>query len=107
MLRAGRTSHPRPAVDASVSMSKHEIFPFDPAANGWQPYTDEGFIGLVGPLWTRPRRASGRRSARSNRYIGASPKLMGARRCFRRAPLRKISRPVSRVLYGLRLAPQT
>jgi uncharacterized protein (TIGR00369 family) len=26
---------------------------FDPAADGWQPYTDEGFIGLVGPLWTR------------------------------------------------------
>src|SRR6187549_3153596 len=53
MLRAGRTSHPRPAVDASVSMSKHETIPFDPAANGWQPYTDEGFIGLVGPFWTR------------------------------------------------------
>jgi len=34
-------------------MSKHEIIPFDPAANGWQPYTDEGFIGLVGPFWTR------------------------------------------------------
>ena len=27
--------------------------PFDPAAHGWEPYTDEGFIGLVGPLWTR------------------------------------------------------
>jgi acyl-coenzyme A thioesterase PaaI-like protein len=27
--------------------------PFDPATAGWQPYTDEGFIGLVGPLWTR------------------------------------------------------
>jgi len=26
---------------------------FDPAAAGWQPYRDEGFIGLVGPLWTR------------------------------------------------------
>ena len=27
--------------------------PFDPAARGWIPYTDAGFIGLVGPLWTR------------------------------------------------------
>ena len=28
--------------------------PFDPAAAGWEPYTDEGFIGLVGPFWSRP-----------------------------------------------------
>jgi acyl-coenzyme A thioesterase PaaI-like protein len=27
--------------------------PFDPAAAGWEPYRDEGFIGLVGPFWTR------------------------------------------------------
>ena len=26
---------------------------FRSAANGWEAYTDEGFIGLVGPLWTR------------------------------------------------------
>src|SRR5690349_17547888 len=26
---------------------------FDPAAAGWQPYAADGFIGLVGPLWTR------------------------------------------------------
>ena len=25
--------------------------PFDPATAGWTPYTDDGFIGLVGPLW--------------------------------------------------------
>jgi acyl-coenzyme A thioesterase PaaI-like protein len=30
---------------------------FDPAAAGWQPYTDEGFIGLVGPFWSRLKRA--------------------------------------------------
>src|SRR6201990_3722909 len=30
-----------------------EIAPFDPAAAGWQAYKDEGFIGLVGPFWTR------------------------------------------------------
>jgi acyl-coenzyme A thioesterase PaaI-like protein len=26
---------------------------FDPAAAGWELYRDEGFIGLVGPFWTR------------------------------------------------------
>lgn len=30
------------------------IAPFDPAAAGWEPYHDEGFIGLVGPFWSRP-----------------------------------------------------
>ena len=31
--------------------------PFDPAAAGWQPYAhdDTGFIGLVGPFWSRPK----------------------------------------------------
>ena len=26
---------------------------FDPVTAGWEPYSDEGFIGLVGPFWTR------------------------------------------------------
>ncbi len=26
---------------------------FDPAAAGWEPYRDEGFVGLVGPFWSR------------------------------------------------------
>jgi uncharacterized protein (TIGR00369 family) len=26
---------------------------FDPAAAGWEPYSDDGFIGLIGPLWQR------------------------------------------------------
>jgi len=26
---------------------------FDPAAAGWEPYHDQGFIGLVGPFWMR------------------------------------------------------
>jgi acyl-coenzyme A thioesterase PaaI-like protein len=26
---------------------------FDPAAAGWEPYQDKGFIGLVGPFWMR------------------------------------------------------
>jgi acyl-coenzyme A thioesterase PaaI-like protein len=28
--------------------------PFDPAAHGWQEYTDKGFIGHVGPFWMKP-----------------------------------------------------
>ena len=30
---------------------------FDPAAAGWQPYPGEGFIGLVGPFWSRPKKS--------------------------------------------------
>lgn len=33
---------------------------FDPAAQGWEPHTDTGFIGLVGPLWIR-QEENGRR----------------------------------------------
>ncbi|MGY6249460.1 PaaI family thioesterase [Bosea thiooxidans] len=29
--------------------------PLDPAAEGWEPYVDDGFIGLVGPFWQRRR----------------------------------------------------
>jgi len=32
---------------------KTDTRPFNPAAAGWEPYSDEGFIGLVGPFWTR------------------------------------------------------
>ncbi len=35
-----------------------KIVPIDPAAHGWEPYADEGFIGLVGPFWTRPQDGS-------------------------------------------------
>jgi acyl-coenzyme A thioesterase PaaI-like protein len=27
--------------------------PFDPAANGWETYDDDGFIGHVGPFWMK------------------------------------------------------
>lgn len=27
---------------------------FDPAVAGWERYSDEGFIGLIGPIWMRP-----------------------------------------------------
>lgn len=30
---------------------RHRLF--DPAAEGWELYDDEGFIGLVGPFWRR------------------------------------------------------
>ena len=32
---------------------------FDPASAGWQPYghDDTGFIGLVGPFWSRPKKS--------------------------------------------------
>ena len=28
---------------------------FDPAADGWEPVDDTGFLGLVGPTWRRVR----------------------------------------------------
>ncbi len=33
--------------------------PFDPASAGWEPYglDDTGFIGLVGPFWSRPQKS--------------------------------------------------
>lgn len=35
-----------------------KIVPIDPAAAGWEPYGDDGFIGLVGPLWMRKQPGS-------------------------------------------------
>jgi uncharacterized protein (TIGR00369 family) len=35
---------------------------FDPAAHGWEEMSDDGFIGLVGPIWQKPD-ASGVRYA--------------------------------------------
>ena len=50
------------------SLVADEPQPFDPAAAGWEPYTDEGFVGLVGPFWVR-------RSGASFRYaFTAQPK---------------------------------
>ena len=39
---------------AAPPSSAEPIAPFDPAAAGWELYRDEGFIGLVGPFWSRP-----------------------------------------------------
>jgi acyl-coenzyme A thioesterase PaaI-like protein len=39
--------------ELSSSAATTEVVRFDPIVAGWQPYGDEGFIGLIGPLWTR------------------------------------------------------
>ena len=39
-------------------MSRHDgeaAPPFGPAADGWEPVDDKGFLGLVGPTWRRLR----------------------------------------------------
>ena len=41
-------------TEAGPSTGLAQDMPFDPAAAGWTAYSDEGFIGLVGPLWERP-----------------------------------------------------
>jgi len=40
-------------VDQPAAPAAGKAPAFDPAAEGWEPYGDEGFIGLVGPFWTR------------------------------------------------------
>ena len=40
----------RPAGSAAIA---DNTAAYDPAADGWEVYRDEGFIGLVGPFWTR------------------------------------------------------
>src|SRR6516225_8005066 len=63
MLRGARRPHPRHPSRRVHPMTNNDPpggppaagapAGFDPAAAGWEPYTDEGFIGLVGPFWTR------------------------------------------------------
>ena len=40
-------------LQTGPAMSSSDTQPFDPAANGWEAYSDDGFVGLVGPFWTR------------------------------------------------------
>ena len=42
----------KPPVSPPVVADK--VATFEPATAGWEPYRDEGFIGLVGPFWRRP-----------------------------------------------------
>src|SRR5512147_546124 len=41
----------RKAASPAMNDTSHRTF--DPAAHGWEAYGDDGFIGLVGPFWTR------------------------------------------------------
>ncbi len=36
-----------------TNASAETIPAFDPAGAGWEPYTDDGFIGLIGPFWAK------------------------------------------------------
>ena len=44
---------PNPKQPAGPRAVADKTATFDPAAAGWEPYRDEGFIGLVGPFWMR------------------------------------------------------
>ena len=44
---------PKPDVPVCAQAVADKNTTFDPAAAGWEPYRDEGFIGLVGPFWGR------------------------------------------------------
>jgi acyl-coenzyme A thioesterase PaaI-like protein len=39
--------------DLPIPVGTDRSLPFDPAAEGWEPYVDEGFVGLVGPFWQK------------------------------------------------------
>jgi acyl-coenzyme A thioesterase PaaI-like protein len=47
-----------PGHDGALHMPDDSPAAFDPAAAGWQPYghDDTGFVGLVGPFWSRPKK---------------------------------------------------
>ncbi len=45
---------PNSEPPADPSAAGDEPAPFDPAAAGWEAYRDDGFVGLVGPFWSRP-----------------------------------------------------
>lgn len=39
-------------TSAPLSTAPDET-PFDPAAHGWAPIPDKGFVAMVGPIWTK------------------------------------------------------
>src|SRR4051812_13821012 len=41
-------------TDNSIEQSIETPNAFDPAAADWEPYGDDGFIGLIGPFWMLP-----------------------------------------------------
>src|SRR4051812_38500732 len=48
-----RISYTRLRTELGIWIMVTEIRQFDPATAGWEPYTDDGFIGLIGPWWQR------------------------------------------------------
>jgi acyl-coenzyme A thioesterase PaaI-like protein len=52
-IASSRRAHPMSDIDPPAGPRAAGTPAFDPAAAGWEPYADEGFIGLVGPFWTR------------------------------------------------------
>jgi len=44
---------PNPKQPAGPRAVADKTATSDPAVTGWEPYRDEGFIGLVGPFWMR------------------------------------------------------
>ena len=44
---------PKNESPADPSAAGDMTAPFDPAAAGWEAYRDDGFVGLVGPFWSR------------------------------------------------------
>jgi len=49
-----QTTDPKSFDPKSFDPKSFDPKPFDPAAAGWEPYSDDGFIGLIGPLWQKP-----------------------------------------------------
>src|SRR6201995_4472082 len=45
-------SNREPPADPSAVADAPAVF--DPAAAGWEAYEADGFVGLVGPFWSRP-----------------------------------------------------
>jgi acyl-coenzyme A thioesterase PaaI-like protein len=41
-------------IESRASDKDDQLLSFDPATHGWEPVTDDGFIGLVGPIWHIP-----------------------------------------------------
>jgi acyl-coenzyme A thioesterase PaaI-like protein len=51
LIRVPLMPNTKPPVSPPVVADK--TVTFEPAKAGWEPYRDEGFIGLVGPFWMR------------------------------------------------------
>jgi acyl-coenzyme A thioesterase PaaI-like protein len=50
-MRVELMPNSKPPADSSAAGDAPAAF--DPAAAGWEAYRDDGFVGLVGPFWSR------------------------------------------------------